>query len=233
MYSLISAIRRSRRLSSNDNQFEEQASNMGVEALTNLTNDVLENNTTVEELAEIAESIERAEVELRKAQHSERFIAMRVEAYRQKLSLKRHELSGLDSQREENESDDEIEVETLLSAKESHGNVENIHNSEDNDDLEGGTKSPILTDEQRLVQMKKLEEEEAALEKIVNGQYRELQETVKQLQTKIFIQERRQQDILHKTEECKDFLLASAMVEGRQAATIENDNEDTADSIGH
>jgi len=223
MYSLISAIRRSRRLSSKNNRFEEQVSNMGAEALTDLTNDVLENNATTEELAEIAASIEEAEVELRKAQEAERFIAMRLESYRQKLSKKRYELSGTDSEKESNKSDDDTEVERL-SAEEDQGSVESIHNSTDNDDLEEGTKSPpILTNEQRLVQMKKLEDEEAALEKIVNGQYRELQETVKQLQKKIFIQERRQQDILDKTEECKDFLLTSAIVEGQQEAAIVDD----------
>eukprot|EP00547_Thalassionema_nitzschioides_P009446 CAMPEP_0194227844 /NCGR_PEP_ID=MMETSP0156-20130528/43063_1 /TAXON_ID=33649 /ORGANISM="Thalassionema nitzschioides, Strain L26-B" /LENGTH=238 /DNA_ID=CAMNT_0038960339 /DNA_START=246 /DNA_END=962 /DNA_ORIENTATION=- len=238
---------------------------MGAEALTDLTNDVLENNATTEELAEIAASIEEAEVELRKAQEAERFIAMRLESYRQKLSKKRYELSGTDSEKESNKSDDDTEVERL-SAEEDQGSVESIHNSTDNDDLEEGTKSPpiltneqrlvhddleegtksppiltneqrsdnddleegtksppILTNEQRLVQMKKLEDEEAALEKIVNGQYRELQETVKQLQKKIFIQERRQQDILDKTEECKDFLLTSAIVEGQQEAAIVDD----------
>lgn len=231
MYSLISAIRRGRRLSSTNNRFEEQASNMSVEALTDLTNDVLENNATREELDQIAVSIEKAEVELQKAQKAERFIAMRLESYRQKLSQKRQDLGDFGVQTEENKTNKEGEIKKLIPVEENQESAESVcdSSSESIDDIEEGNKPQNLTEEQRLIALQKLKEEEEALRKVENGQYLELQETVRQLQRKIFLFQRRQEEILDKAEECKSFLVASAMVEGQQEMTIEGNEEDSTD----
>ncbi|KAI2496475.1 hypothetical protein MHU86_18016 [Fragilaria crotonensis] len=87
-----------------------------------------------------------------------------------------------------------------------------------------------LSPEERERRRAKLQQDVAALQR-VEKDYEKLKEYTQSLKKRVFKLERQRDVILQKTAECQEFLLAVAVVEGREEAAIEDVEDDVDEKL--
>lgn len=197
----------------------------------------------VNELQQVNNSIEEAQFALDELREKKRFVGVRLAAYQEKLE---HRSKHLQREHERltggiiaSENDIQLhydcsvqeETESLVSSCRSGkspgvivgtSEIKAQDGQNDNDEESG---SVHLSIDEVQKQRAQLHRDQEALEKIEKSQIG-METKVRELQKKIFVLERRRDEILQKTGECRDFLVAAAHVEHEQGA----EDDDTVHS---
>lgn len=225
MLSLYNAIRNRRR----GPDLVNRAAELKDEVRTELTEDILYVvGGDEKKLDDIDVEIEQAQERLLKAEKSQEFVGMRYRKYKDVLEERSVTLRGPSSKADDDDEkaaavNDEKEY---LVGQEVDSDDESDEEEEDDDDEEAG--KPALTPEERQRQLAKLEQDEAALEKVLEN-FKTLSLNVDNMKKRVFALERQRDEVIHKTAECKEFLVASAVVEGNQESALQ-DYDDDSDS---
>lgn len=201
----------------------------------------------VDELKEINESIEQAQLSLQELEEKRRFVAIRLTAYQYKLDQRakilRHERERwgdmpVNKSTLEGETKSLSKFSTETSDSKSPCLINNTVEGEEEQgahvDEEAGR--ACLSMEELDKQQLQLQRDQRMLEKIEKSQ-REMDANARELQKRIFVLERKRDEMLAKTKECRDFLVAAAQIEREQEAeddsTVESheDVEEGQDEI--
>jgi chromosome segregation ATPase len=190
----------------------------------------------VEELEQVNDSIEQAKLALEDLEEKKRFVAMRLETYQEELEQRAKRLRRAEERmhgvREEEEEQEYEETRPLGGTPARNptprGVIHQVQDDIDDDDddtsHEGKDEetTPSLSMEDLEKQKERLQSEQAALER-VHVAHAEMERNVLQLQRKIIILERKREEVLTKTRECRDFLVV--------AAQMQNDDDDDDDDL--
>lgn len=196
----------------------------------------------VDELQEVNASIEQAQLSLQELEEKKSFVGVRLAAYQEKLEqrekrLKRDQerLTGviIDASETVDLHENKAQEETaplagLLRDGRSPGVVVNVDDENgDQDDSDASqndeeTGEACVSIEELEKQQMQLRRDQAALEKVAKS-HKEMEINARELQKTIFVLERKREEILQKTSECRDFLVAAAHIEHNQEA--ENDDD--------
>lgn len=205
----------------------------------------------VDELREVNASIEQAQLALQDLEAKKRFVGLRLAAYREKLEqrakrLQKEEerLAGVTTNSDgaiQHENDGNVLEETeplagprsKLHAGRSPGVIVSVNDREEqggqtdessdssNQNDEGTGETSLWMEEET----RRLERDQSALEK-VGRSHKDMEANTKKLQKTIFVLERKRDEILQKTGECRDFLVAAAHIEHE----LEAEDDDTVHS---
>jgi predicted nucleic acid-binding Zn-ribbon protein len=181
-----------------------------------------------EELEQVNDSIEQAQLALEDLEERKRFVGMRLETYREKLEQRAQQLRRAE-ERLRGVGDEDEQEETRPLGGTQTGNptpqgvnvIREIHqvqddDVDDDDDASHENKheetTPCLSWEDLEKQKERLQNGQGALEK-VHAVHAEMEQNVLQLQRKIIILERKREQVLTKTRECRDFLVVAAQMQ--------------------
>eukprot|EP00544_Gedaniella_sp_CCMP2646_P003726 CAMPEP_0202495462 /NCGR_PEP_ID=MMETSP1361-20130828/16552_1 /ASSEMBLY_ACC=CAM_ASM_000849 /TAXON_ID=210615 /ORGANISM="Staurosira complex sp., Strain CCMP2646" /LENGTH=285 /DNA_ID=CAMNT_0049126489 /DNA_START=64 /DNA_END=921 /DNA_ORIENTATION=- len=207
----------------------------------------------VGEVHDIDASIEKAQLALNDLQEKKNFIGLRLASYQEKLTQRRKHLerenvrrSGIQNKEKRNLEEESQSLVGLFQDGFSSGacvssnfvdqsgqngteSDSDTNNTNDEGDSDASNRNKgeldlehLSLDDLREHQMK-LERDEEALRKVEKSQL-DLEIESNALQKKIFVLSRRRDEILQKTGECRDFLVAAAHIEQ------ETQDDDTVDS---
>lgn len=207
---------------------------------TELARDVQQSTSAqVDELQQVNNSIEEAQLALEELEENKRFVGMRLAAYQEKLEqqaerLRRAEerLHGVVLATEEDETSSMQEetrplagMQISLRNQRSQGVVVDtvgdleeldVEDDDENDSTamqdDGETGDVFISIEELERQKQLLQNNQEALEK-VHRAHGEMKANALQLQRKIMILERRREEVIVKTRECRDFLVVAAQIE--------------------
>lgn len=211
--------------------------------------------SAVGEVQDINASIEKAQLALNHLQKKKDFIGLRLASYQEKLPRRRKYLNGRISEREiENQESFNIEDndqeqlrltgednrskrQSLLGLHVFHGAMSSEfedqagQNGTDSDSDASNTNEEeleleYLTLEELRGHQMKLERDREALGRVERIQL-DLETESNALQKKIFVLERKRDEILQKTAECRDFLVAAANIEqeAQDDGTVHSDED--------
>jgi hypothetical protein len=231
MLSLFSHLR-----NRNKKEMERKVADMAPEKRSELTEQIMKSGITdesmKEDMADIERDLEHAVDTLHKAEESEQFVGLRFHKYQDMLRARAKELVEAEEEEEKEETDDETTEEmSKIVANDDDDNEEQaddaVATNDDNDEEAGLAKQ--LTPEERLVQVQKLQRDEAALFK-VEQHYKTLQQTTRALKKKVFTLERRRDVLLRHAIECEEFVIAAAVADGQAGFIV--DEEDMVEDDG-
>lgn len=218
---------------------EERTAALHPRTRTELARDVQQSTSAqVDELQQVNNSIEQAQLALEELEKNRHFVSMRLAAYQEKLDqqakrLRRAEerLHGVVLATEEDESSMQEETRPLAKSKislrdptsqgvvvDTVGELEEqeVEDDDENDSTtlqdDGGTGDGGISIEELERQKQLLQNNQEALKK-VHRAHDEMKASALQLQRKILILERKREEIMVKTRECRDFLVVAAQIE--------------------
>lgn len=178
----------------------------------------------VDELQEVNASIEQAQISLRDLDEKKRFIGLRLVAYKKKLELTakrlqrdQERLTGFGDVVGESESTAKpVEETNPLHDGRAPGMVTSIddieeQNDDDASEMHNNSETCHSIEELQMKQAQ-LQREQVALAKVEKS-HRDMESNARELQKRIFVLERKREEMLKKTGECRDFLVAAAHVE--------------------
>lgn len=221
---------------------------MDAQTRANLARDVQQSmSTQIAELDQVNESIEQAQLTLIHLREKKRFISTRLTAYQQKLKERARQLK-LEEQRLvgeqfDDESPDTMEQETRpLSGRRnrlnprdarSPGVVVNVQDydeeaEDDGEEAKAGEEhdeevgEASLSIEELERQRHQLETDQLTLERVEQSR-NDMESSILEMQKKIYVLERKRDEILEKANENRDFLVAAAQVEQQE---VHDDGED-------
>ena len=218
---------------------EERTAALHPRTRTELARDVQQSTSEqVDELQQVNNSIEQAQLALEELEKNRRFVGIRLAAYQKKLDqqakrLRRAEerLHGVVLANEEDESSMQEETRPLAESQISLRNPtsqgvvvdtvgeleeQEVEDDDENDSTalqdDGGTGDGGISIEELERQKQLLQNNQEALKK-VHRAHDEMKANALQLQRKILILERKREEIMVKTRECRDFLVVAAQIE--------------------
>ena len=222
MLSLLSSLRNRRR----GTDYENKASDMKPHVRTELTDEILLLKTDNDDaLDELDTCLEQALEMLQLQKEKEQFVGMRLKRYQTVLKERSQELLLVAAQPQEVEVETKRADQTALCGSDdaaADDAAAHVHDEYDNDEEVG---KPELSSEERERQLTKLQQDLVALEK-VELDYKILQTHTLSLKKRVYTLERQRDVILHKTAECQEFLIAAAVVEGRDEAGFHHHPDD-------
>ena len=221
MLSLLSSLRNRRR----GTDYENKASDMKPHVRTELTDEILLKTDNDDALDELDTCLEQALEMLQLQKEKEQFVGMRLKRYQTVLKERSQELLLVAAQPQEVEVETKRADQTALCGSDdaaADDAAAHVHDEYDNDEEVG---KPELSPEERERQLTKLQQDLVALKK-VELDYKILQTHTLSLQKRVYTLERQRDVILHKTAECQEFLIAAAVVEGRDEAGFHHHHPD-------
>lgn len=202
----------------------------------------------VDELQEVNTSIEQAQLALHELEEKKRFVGVRLVAYQEKLEQRaqhlkrqRERLTG-----ETLACENEIQVQHNGSVREetqflvdsvrgdrSPGVIatgdefeeQDGQDDERNDSGDEESGLAILSIDELQRQQSQLQRDQQALGKVEKS-HAGMDTNARELQKKIFVLERKRDEILQKTGECRDFLVAAAAQETEDGDTVQSQEEE-------
>jgi len=197
----------------------------------------------VDEIQQVNVSIEQAQLALQELEEKKRFVGLRLSGYQEKLDLRAKRLQreeerltgdtigSENSGQHANSGHAQEETKPLAGSQprlrigRSLGGIGSADDSQDDqsdeydesyachNDEETGEAS--LSIEELKKQQAQLQSDQIALEKVEKS-YKDMETNTRELQKRIFVLERKREEIMQKTGECRDFLVAAAHIEHMQ-----------------